>query len=278
MTQIQTVNMLVTPEIINKNGQFIGGYLQIVAASAEKNKNKETFKKLDSKRFFGKRFDVGGQAQIELILVPYMKEVEGVQQQPWKSIAFGSNTITLFAYVLETDRDPKRNFEAKEKDIFWLPYNADDFESAAKYHKDAFNVIRDMFAVMTAMSHSLDKTDEFNYQQTLIRLGAMIEAGQYCAERGLDQINSQLFQQQFILTELFAEIQQHMFALAEDAINGINVDLGAAEKFIGVAEFIADPNKAATNIYGGGFGFGAQTPFAQAIFGSPLPVLGNQAK
>lgn len=264
---IQTVNMLVTPEIINKNGAFIGGYLQIVAASAEKNKNKQTFKKLDSKRFFGKRFDVGGNAQIELILMPYLKEVDGVMQQPWKEIAFGSNNVNLFAYVIETDRDPKRNNEAKEKDIFWLPYNADDFESASKYHKDAFPVVRDMFAVMTAMSHSLDKSDEFNYQQTLIRLGGMIEAGQYCAERGLDQINAQLFQQQFVLTELFAEIQQHMFALAEDAINGFNVDSSAAEKFIGVAEFIADQQKTATNIYGGGFGFGAQTPFAQTLFG-----------
>lgn len=274
MNNVQTVNMIVTPEVINKNGGFIGSYLQIIAASSEKNKNKETFKKLDSKRFFGKRFNAGGNAEIELILVPYTKEVEGIMQQPWKEVQFGSNAINLFAYVLETDRDPKRNGDAKEKDLFWLPYNADDFADAQKHHKTIFPVVRDCFAVMTAMSHVLDKTDEFNYQQTLIRLGAMLEAGAYCTERGLDQINAQLFQQQFVLTELFAEIQQHMFALSEDAVLGYNTNATAAEKFVGIAEFYADSQKASTNIYGGGFGFGAQTPFSQSLFGAP-PVQGQ---
>ncbi len=256
--------LVISSDIIAKNANYIGGYLKLVVDTIQEHAKKNSIKRLDVKRYFGKSFDMAGASPLELVFRPYLREQDGVMGQFSKPVKFGSNDITLFAYAFDADR--KEDGNVKDSDVVWLPYNADDFELAPELHKDMFPVVRDLYGVMGAMAHSLDQTDEYNYQQTLIRLGDLQENSQYCAERGLAQIPPQMFQEQFALTELFANIVQLLFAMTEDAVNGRNASRENKEMFVGIAEYVADQQKLTTNIYGGGFGFGAQPTFAQSVF------------
>lgn len=255
--------LVITSDVIAKNANYIGGYLKVVVDTIQENSKKQTIKRLDVKRYFGKSFDMTGNSPVELVFRPYLREQDGVMGQFSKEVKFGSNDITLFAYAFDADK--KDDGVVKDADIVWLPYNADDFMNAVELHKDMFPVVRDLYGVMGAMAHSLDKGDEYNYQQTLIRLGDLQENAQYCVERGLAQIPPQMFQEQFALTELFSNIVQLLFAMTEDAVNGRNVTREAKDVFVGIAEYVATQQKATTNIYSGGYGFGSQPLFAAQL-------------
>lgn len=262
--------LVISSEIIAKNANYIGGYLKLVVDTIQENSKKQAVKRLDVKRYFGKSFDMAGASPLELVFRPYLKEQDGVMGQFSKEVKFGSNDIVLFAFAFDADK--KEDGSVRDADIVWLPYNADDFENAVELHKDMFPVVRDLYGIMGAMAHSLDQSDEYNYQQTLIRLGDLQENAQYCAERGLAQIPPQMFSEQFALTELFSNIVQLLFAMTEDAVNGRNVSRENREGFVGIAEYVSEQQKLQTNIYGGGFGFGAQPTFAQQLFAAQAQV------
>ena len=164
------------------------------------------------------------------------------------------------------DCDKKEDGNVKDEDIVWLLYNADDWDNAKELNKDLFAVVRDHYSVMIATSHTLDKSNEVGYQQTLVRLGDIQENAQYCSERGLVAAPPAAFQEQFVMSELFANVVQVMFAMTEDAVNGKEGTATDRATFVGIVDYVADQQKLITNIYGGGFGMGAQPTFAQQLY------------
>ena len=260
-----TGTLVMNGDVIAKNANYIGGYLKTVVDAVLENYNKRpSIKRLDTKRFFEKSFNMGGANPLELAFGPYLKEVEGQRVQPSKASKLGSNDVTLFAYSFDCDK--KEDGNVKDEDIVWLLYNADDWDNAKELNKDLFAVVRDHYSVMIATSHTLDKSNEVGYQQTLVRLGDIQENAQYCAERGLVAAPPAAFQEQFAMSELFANVVQVMFAMTEDAVNGKEGTATNRATFVGIVDYVADQQKLITNVYGGGFGMGAQPTFAQQLY------------
>ena len=264
-------NMMISSDIIAKNINYIGGYLVQVVESVSKYKERETLQKLNYKKYFGKRFDVTGNSPVELLLEPVMKLVEGVKRQPSKQVKFGSNDITVFAYSIANDNGS----DAKAREILWLPYHLEDFDNVDQLHKELFPMVRDLYAAINVKSMTLDVSNEFGYQQTMISLGAYNENVNYCNERGLEQVSPNSFQEQFALSELFAEINAVAFCIVEDAVNG-KIDISdSGDHFVGIVEYVAETQKSPTNIYSGGFGHTNTQSMSKTIFGAPVNGAGK---
>lgn len=253
-------------DIIAKNANYIGGYLKLVVETVLANQKSKTIRRLDTKRYFGKSFDMSGMSPLEMVFRPYYvaDPASGQIVQPMKEAKFGSNVISVFAYAFDADK--KEDGSVKDADIVWLAYNADDWDNAAELNKDIFPLVRDHYGAMVASTHTVDKGNEIGYQKTLVRLGDIQENAQYCIERGLTTAPPQEFQEQFTLAELFADVVQVIFGMTEDIINGKVATKESKERFVGIAEYVADQQKLSTNIYGGGLGIGAQPTFAQQLY------------
>lgn len=258
--------LVINGDIIAKNANYIGGYLKLVVETVLNNQKSKTIRRLDTKRYFGKSFDMSGVSPLEMVFRPYyvVDPASNQEVQPMKGIKFGSNDINLFAYAF--DMDKKEDGTVKDADIVWLAYNADDWDNAAELNKDIFPVVRDHYGAMVASSHTLDKANEIGYQKTLVRLGDINENAAYCVERGLTVAPPQEFQEQFALAELFANVVQVIFGMTEDIVNGRIVSKENKESFVGIAEYVADQQKLQTNIYSGGLGLGAQPTFMQQLY------------
>ena len=83
------------------------------------------------------------------------------------------------------------------------------------------------------------------------------------------------FQEQFALSELFAEINAVAFCIVEDAVNG-KIDISdSGDHFVGIVEYVAETQKSPTNIYSGGFGHTNTQSMSKTIFGAPVGGAGK---
>jgi hypothetical protein len=226
-------------------------FLQILAAladSANKNSNRETFKKLDPHQNFIKNDSVGA-ATTEYVsgIVPLVTTINGQPVQETKTVKLGVNEITMFAFIsvknLKEDGTPK-----EYKDIIW------DFAPATYDRellvKETFDVFRDQLALIMNTIYCLDASNEGEYVSTLITLGDFVALDQYITERGLPKQDLNNVQREFVVSREFTLILIHLMTMVEAKINGnLKMGLEEDETFNGVSEATLETIKTIATLY-----------------------------
>ena len=235
-------------ELIMGNGNIFLQILGALAESANTNKSRETFKKLDPFYNFVKNDSIGAtSAEYSSAIVPLVTYINGQPVQESKEVQLGINNVIMFAFIsvknLKEDGTPK-----DEKDIIW------DFAPATTNREDtiknAFNIMRDQLALILNSVYCLDSNNDGEYVSTLITLGDIISLDAYINERGLPKQDLNNVQKEFVVSREFTLILIHLMTVIEAKVTGnLRMNLEEDETFRGVSQATLETIKSIATLY-----------------------------